>query len=166
MRPPAQKIGRDRHSTNQDKGQPVRQDGAKCIQSFGPTVFAEMSALSARPGAVNLGQGFLGFGGPGFVKDAAKRAVNNDHNQYAHPAGLPRLPAAIAADTNDRFDPNLDPEHHVTVTSGVTEAIFDAIMALIDPGDELICFEPFFDSYPASVAMAGGVMRVVRLPRS
>jgi aspartate/methionine/tyrosine aminotransferase len=122
-----------------------------------------MSALSARHGAVNLGQGFPDFSGPGFVKDAAKRAIDSDLNQYAHPAGLPRLRSAIAADFGSRFGLDIDAERHVTVTSGATEAIFDSIMALVDPGDEVVCFEPFYDSYPASVAMAGGVMRVVRL---
>ncbi len=141
----------------------MRQDVARRIQSFTPTVFAEMSALSARHGAVNLGQGFPDFAGPGFVKDAAKRAIDNDLNQYAHPAGLPRLRSAIASDFGNRFDLDIDPERHVTVTSGATEAIFDGIMALIDPGDEVVCFEPFYDSYPASVEMAGGLMRVVRL---
>lgn len=141
----------------------MRQDVARRIQAFTPTVFAEMSTLSARHGAVNLGQGFPDFAGPGFVKEAAKRAIDNDLNQYAHPAGLPRLRSAIAEEFGKRFDLDIDPERQVTVTSGATEAIFDSIMALIDPGDEVVCFEPFYDSYPASVEMAGGVMRVVRL---
>ncbi len=141
----------------------MRRDIATRIQSFTPTVFAEMSALSARHQAVNLGQGFPDFAGPDFVKEAAKRAIDADLNQYAHPAGLPRLRQAIAADFCTRFGLHVDAERHVTVTSGATEAIFDCIMAVIDPGDEVICFEPFYDSYPASVTMAGGTMRVVRL---
>ncbi len=141
----------------------MRRDVATRIQSFTPTVFAEMSALSARHEAVNLGQGFPDFAGPDFVKEAAKRAIDADLNQYAHPAGLPRLRQAIAADFCTRFGLHVDAERHVTVTSGATEAIFDCIMAVIDPGDEVICFEPFYDSYPASVTMAGGTMRVVRL---
>lgn len=141
----------------------MRRDVAKRIQGFAPTVFAEMSALSERHGAVNLGQGFPDFAGPGFVKDAAKRAIDDDANQYAHPTGLPRLRSAIAADFGSRYSLDIDPHRQVTVTSGATEAIFDAIMALIDPGDEVVCFEPFYDSYPAAVAMAGGIMRVVRL---
>lgn len=141
----------------------MRRDIARRIQSFGPTVFAEMSTLSARHHAVNLGQGFPDFAGPDFVKDAAKRAIDADLNQYAHPAGLPRLRRAIAADFGERFDLDIDPEGQVTVTTGATEAIFDSIMALIDPSDEVVCFEPFYDSYPASIEMARGHMRVVRL---
>lgn len=141
----------------------MRRDVARRIRSFTPTIFAEMSALSVRHRAVNLGQGFPDFAGPGFVKEAAKRAIDADLNQYAHPAGLQRLRSAIAAEFGNRFGLEIDAERHVTVTSGATEAIFDSIMALIDPGDEVVCFEPFYDSYPASVEMADGVMRVVRL---
>lgn len=133
------------------------------IRSFRETVFAEMSALSARHGAINLGQGFPDFPGPAFVKDAARRAIEADLNQYAHPHGVEPLRAVIAQDWLTRFGREVDPVRQVTVTSGATEAIFDIIMALLEPGDELIAFEPFYDSYPAGVAMAGGVMRVVRL---
>jgi len=136
---------------------------ARRIQAFTPTVFAEMSALSARHGAVNLGQGFPDFPGPAFVREAAKRAIDDGLNQYAHPAGLPRLRSAIAATFSSRTGLDVDFERHVTVTSGATEAIFDSILALVDPGDEVICFEPFYDSYPASITMAGGTMRAVRL---
>lgn len=141
----------------------MRHDVATRIETFRPTVFAEMSALSARHGAVNLGQGFPDFPGPVFVREAAKRAIDAGSNQYAHPAGLPRLRSAIAADFSGRTGLDIDSERHVTVTSGATEAIFDSILALVNSGDEIVCFEPFYDSYPASVAMAGGTMRVVRL---
>lgn len=133
------------------------------IRSFKPTVFAEMSELSARHGAVNLGQGFPDFPGPGFVKEAAKRAIDRDANQYAHPAGLPRLRSAIAADWGRRFHKHIDPRAEVTVTSGATEAIFDFLLAWLNPGDELITFEPFYDSYPAAVELAGASMKVIRL---
>lgn len=133
------------------------------IRSFKPTVFAEMSGLAATHGAVNLGQGFPDFAGPDFVKEAAKRAIDRNANQYAHPAGLPRLRSAIADDWSHRFGQVVDPEQEVTVTSGATEAIFDVLVAWLNPGDELITFEPFYDSYPAAVAMAGGSMKVVRL---
>ena len=136
---------------------------ARRVRDFKPTVFAEMSDLSARHGAVNLGQGFPDFPGPSFVKDAAIRAINLDLNQYAHPHGVPALRQAIAEDWSARFGLEVDADRHVTVTSGATEAIFDTILATLDPGDELVTFEPFYDSYPASVQMAGGVMRVVRL---
>ncbi len=136
---------------------------ARRVRNFKPTVFAEMSDLSARHGAVNLGQGFPDFPGPAFVKDAAVRAIERDLNQYAHPNGAPALRQAIAEDWTERFGLDVDPDRHVTVTSGATEAIFDTILAMIDPGVELIAFEPSYDSYPASVQMAGGRMRVVRL---
>ncbi len=137
--------------------------GAARIQQFRETVFAEMSALSAQYGAVNLGQGFPDFAAPDFVKEAAKRAIDADHNQYAHPHGVLALREAVAADWGNRFGVEIDPVRQVTVTSGATEAIFDIIQALLDPGDELVVFEPFYDSYPASVTMAGGVMKAVRL---
>ncbi|MBA3277053.1 MAG: aminotransferase class I/II-fold pyridoxal phosphate-dependent enzyme [Chloroflexia bacterium] len=136
---------------------------ARRVRDFKPTVFAEMSDLSARHGAVNLGQGFPDFPGPAFVKDAAKRAIDRDLNQYAHPHGVPELRQAIATDWTDRFGMEIDADRHVTVTSGATEAIFDSILAMIDPGDEVIAFEPVYDSYPASVQMAGGTLRAVRL---
>ena len=122
-----------------------------------------MSALSARYGAVNLGQGFPDFAAPDFVKAAAKRAIDANHNQYAHPHGVPALREVIAADWGRRFGADIDPVRQVTVTSGATEAIFDIVQALLNPGDELIVFEPFYDSYPASVTMAGGVMKAVSL---
>ena len=137
--------------------------GATRIGNTRETVFAEMSALSQQHGAVNLGQGFPDFPGPGFVKEAARRAIDGDHNQYAHPHGVLTLREAIAREWGARFGTNIDPLRQVTVTSGATEAVFDIILALIEPGDELVTFEPFYDSYPASVTMAGGTMKVVRL---
>lgn len=136
---------------------------ARRIQGFRPTVFAEMSELSVKHGAVNLGQGFPDFPAPAFVKDAAKRAIDGDFNQYAHPHGVPALRQAIAADWSARHGIEIDPDRHVTVTSGATEAIFDALIAFLNPGDELVTFEPFYDSYPASVTIAGGMMKAVTL---
>jgi len=144
-------------------GEPMTWQAARRVRDFKPTVFAEMSDLSAKHGAVNLGQGFPDFPGPGFVKEAATRAIASDFNQYSHPHGLAALRQAIAEDWTGRFGLEIDPDRHVTVTSGATEAIFDSILAMIDPSDELIAFEPFYDSYPASVRMAGGVVRVMRL---
>jgi len=136
---------------------------AERIQGFTTTVFAEMSALAAAHGAVNLGQGFPDFPAPGFVQEAAIAAIRGGHNQYAPVGGVPRLRQAIADDWRRRFGREVDPEREVTVTTGATEGIFAAIQAFLDPGDELITFEPFYDSYPASVTLAGGTMRVVRL---
>jgi aspartate/methionine/tyrosine aminotransferase len=122
-----------------------------------------MSRLAVQHGAVNLGQGFPDFPGPSFVKEAAKAAIDADLNQYAVSHGAPRLRAAIARTWEDRYGEPIDADRQITVTSGATEAIYDAIQALVDPGDEVIAFEPFYDSYLPSVIMAGGVLRTVTL---
>ncbi|MDQ4099246.1 MAG: aminotransferase class I/II-fold pyridoxal phosphate-dependent enzyme, partial [Chloroflexota bacterium] len=136
---------------------------ANRIRGFGTSVFTEMSRLAVQYGAVNLGQGFPDFAGPDFVKDAAKRAIDADLNQYAPSHGSSRLRTAIAHDWQERFGRPLDRETEVTVTSGATEAIFDLIQAFVSPGEGVVAFEPFYDSYPTSVQMAGGVFRPVTL---
>jgi aspartate/methionine/tyrosine aminotransferase len=136
---------------------------AERIRSFKTSIFAEMSALAAQHGAVNLGQGFPDFAAPDFVKDAAIAAIRDEHNQYAPVGGVMRLRVAIADDWQRRYGRRPDPELEVTVTTGATEGIFASIQALINPGDDLLTFEPFYDSYPASVTLAGGTMKVVRL---
>src|SRR5215210_3941902 len=113
------------------------------IQSFGTSIFAEMSRLAVEHEAVNLGQGFPDFAGPDFVKQAAKDAIDADLNQYAVSHGQSRLRQAVAQDFGGRIDRAIDPNLEVTVASGATEVIFDAIQAFIGPGDELIAFEPF-----------------------
>ena len=123
---------------------------AEKIRSFGTSVFAEMSRLAVQHQAVNLGQGFPDFAGPDFVKEAAKRAIDADLNQYAVSHGHPRLRKAIAADLGPRFELDIDPDAQVTVATGATEVIFDAMQAFIGPGDEVVAFEPFYDSYPTS----------------
>ena len=133
------------------------------IRSFGTSVFAEMSRLAVQHQAINLGQGFPDFPGPDFVKDAAKAAIDADLNQYAVSHGHPRFRAEVASDFGRRFDLEVDPDQHVTVASGATEVIFDAIQAFIGPGDELITFEPFYESYPAATQIAGGTFRPLRL---
>ena len=122
-----------------------------------------MSRLANEHGAVNLGQGFPDFPGPAFVKEAAKAAIDADLNQYAASPGAPRLRAAIAGVWNERFEADIDPEREITVTSGATEAIFDAIQALAGPGDEIVVFEPFYDSYLPSALLADATLRVVTL---
>ena len=122
-----------------------------------------MSALAFKHGAINLGQGFPDFPGPDFVRDAAKAAIDANLNQYAHPNGILPLRQAIAADWQLRYGNDVDVEREITVTSGATEALFDCIQALIEPGDELIVFEPYYDSYAASVLVAHGVLKPVRL---
>jgi aspartate/methionine/tyrosine aminotransferase len=133
------------------------------VRGFGASVFSEMSRLAREHGAVNLGQGFPDFPGPELVKDAAKAAIDADMNQYAPSHGLPRFRAAVATEWCERFGREVDPEREITVTSGATEAIFAAVQAFLAPGDELLTFEPFYDSYLPSAAMAGGSLRPVRL---
>jgi len=133
------------------------------VRSFGTSVFTEMSRLANQHGAVNLGQGFPDFPGPSFLKAAAKAAVDADLNQYAVSHGAPRLRAAIASTWNEQYGMDIDPEREVTVTSGATEAIFDAVQALVAPGDEIVVFEPFYDSYLPSAIMANASLRVVTL---
>ncbi len=136
---------------------------AERIQGFGTSVFSEMSRLAREHGAVNLGQGFPDFPGPEFVKNAAKAAIDADHNQYAISHGAPRLRAAIADDWNARYGGDVDPDREITVTSGATEAIYDAIQALTGAGDEIVVFEPFYDSYLPSAIMAGAQLHTVTL---
>ena len=136
---------------------------ARRVAAFVTTVFSEFSALALKHQAVNLGQGFPDFDGPDEVKDAAIKAIRDGVNQYAVGMGAPALRQSIAAHAQRFYGMRVDPDTMVTVTSGATEAIFDAIMGTVDPGDEVVLFEPFYDSYVASVEMAGGVPRFVRL---
>lgn len=136
---------------------------ARRTHGFGTTVFSEFSALALEHGAVNLGQGFPDFDGPEEIKEAAKAAITGSANQYAVGAGARALREAIAAHAERFYGQRVDPESEVTVTSGATEALFDAILGLVNPGDEVILFEPFYDSYLACVQLAGGVAHGVRL---
>ncbi|MHC4909453.1 MAG: aminotransferase class I/II-fold pyridoxal phosphate-dependent enzyme, partial [Planctomycetota bacterium] len=113
--------------------------------------------------AINLGQGFPNFDGPGFVKDAAVEAMRDGKNQYARMSGVPPLSEAIATTFGASIDRAIDPDAEVTVTSGCTEALAATFLGLIDPGDEVVVFEPYYDSYPACLAMAGAVPRFVTL---
>jgi len=133
------------------------------VRALQPTVFSEFSALAARVGAVNLGQGFPDFDGPEVVREAAVAALRRGENQYAHGLGAPPLRQAIAEHARRFLGVSIDPETQVVVTCGATEAIFDAVQGLVDPGDEVVAFQPVYDSYAASVAMAGGVLRPVTL---
>jgi aspartate/methionine/tyrosine aminotransferase len=136
---------------------------AQRLAGFGTSVFTEMSALAVQHGAINLGQGFPDFAGPDFVKAAAVEAIHADLNQYAPSHGLARLRDAIAADWLAQHRIEVDAEREVTVTSGATEALLSSMLAFIDPGDEVLFFEPFYDSYVPQTVFAGGVPRVVRL---
>jgi N-succinyldiaminopimelate aminotransferase len=133
------------------------------VAPFGTTIFTEMSRLAVQLGAVNLGQGFPDFDGPDEVKQAALDAIAQGVNQYGVTTGNPVLRQAVAEHALRFYGQRVDPDTGVTITSGATEAIFDAVMGLVDPGDEVVLFEPFYDSYLASVQMAGGVPRFVPL---
>ncbi|MBK7825542.1 methionine aminotransferase [Nannocystis sp.] len=133
------------------------------LQGFGTTIFTEMTRLALQHGAVNLGQGFPNFDGPEFIKDAAIAAIRAGHNQYARMAGVPDLNRAIAGHQRRFYGLDYDPDTEITVYSGATEAICAAFQALCDTGDEVVLFEPFYDSYRASITMAGAVPRVVTL---
>ena len=131
---------------------------------MGTTIFAEMSALAATTGAVNLGQGFPDADGPREIAEAAAAAILEGRgNQYPPGAGIPELRQAVAAHQKRFYGFDLDPETQVLVTAGATEAIAAALIALLEPGDEAIAFEPYYDSYAASVAMAGGTRVPVTL---
>jgi N-succinyldiaminopimelate aminotransferase len=136
---------------------------AQRVSNFGTTIFFEMTDLANRHQAVNLGQGFPDFPGPDFLKQAAIQAIRDDINQYAPGSGRPSLREAIARKMARHYGLPIDPATEITVTSGATEAIFAAIMGLVNPGDEVILFEPYYDSYLPSVQMAGGVPRFYTL---
>lgn len=129
---------------------------AQRVRGFGTTVFAEYTALAIQHNAVNLGQGFPNFPAPDFVKTAAQQAVAADLNQYARSAGHGRLVNALAAVYGPLFGRDLDPQREIVVTVGATEGIFATVQALVEPGDEVVLIEPFYDSYAPSVIMAGG----------
>jgi N-succinyldiaminopimelate aminotransferase len=132
-------------------------------QGFGTTIFTEMSALAERTGAINLGQGFPDEDGPAEVLEAAARAIREGHNQYAPLPGVPALREAIAEHQRRFYRIELDPVTQVQVTFGATEAIAAALLGLCEPGDDVVCFEPYYDSYAAGIAMAGATRRPVTL---
>jgi N-succinyldiaminopimelate aminotransferase len=133
------------------------------LQGFGATIFGEMSMLAARTGAINLGQGFPDVDGPAEVLEAAVAAMRAGHNQYPPPLGIPELRAAIAEHQKRFYDLSYDPDSEVLVTAGATEAIAATILAVCDHGDEVVAFEPYYDSYGACIAMAGATRVPVTL---
>lgn len=138
------------------------------LQGFGTTIFTEMTLLARRHGAVNLGQGFPNFDGPDVFKEAAARAIRapfaeGGFNQYSRMFGRPELNRAIAEHQKRFYGLDYDPESEVTVMCGATEVIFATLQALCEVGDEVVVFEPFYDSYRASVAMAGAVEKLITL---
>ena len=136
---------------------------ARRLSGFGTTIFTEMTRLAIEHDAVNLAQGFPDFDGPEFVKDAAITAIRDGRNQYARMTGIPDVHAALAARYRRDYGLDYAQGEEWTVTSGATEAIFAAIQGTCGPGDEVILFEPYYDSYKASVRMSGARPRVVTL---
>ncbi len=133
------------------------------LREFGETIFAEMSALAARTGAINLGQGFPDTDGPAEVAEAAIQAIRDGHNQYPPGLGILPLRQAIAEHQRAFYDLDYDPDGEVLVTAGATEGIAASLLALCESGDEVVTFEPYYDSYAATIAMAGARRRVVTL---
>jgi N-succinyldiaminopimelate aminotransferase len=134
------------------------------MTGMGTTIFAEMSALAVATGSVNLGQGFPDTDGPREIAQAAAAAILDGHgNQYPPGPGIPALRQAVAEHQRRFYGLDFDPDGEVLVTAGATEAVAAALLALIEPGDEVIAFEPYYDSYAACVALAGGVRVPVTL---
>ncbi|GAA1935352.1 pyridoxal phosphate-dependent aminotransferase [Streptomyces durmitorensis] len=127
------------------------------LAEFGTTIFAEMSALAVKTGAINLGQGFPDTDGPEEIREAAVRALRDGRgNQYPPGPGIPELRTAVAEHQRRQYGLSYDPDREVLVTAGATEAIAASLLALVEPGDEVIALEPYYDSYAASIALAGG----------
>jgi N-succinyldiaminopimelate aminotransferase len=133
------------------------------LRPFGTTIFAEMSALAVETGAINLGQGFPDTDGPDVVKQAAIDAIRAGHNQYPPGIGIPELRAAIRAHQQRFYGLEYDGAAEILVTAGATEAIAATLIGLCGPGDDVVTFEPYYDSYAACIAMAGATRHVVTL---
>ena len=133
------------------------------LAGFGTTIFAEMSALAVKTGAINLGQGFPDTDGPIEVLDAAVEAIRGGVNQYPPGPGMPVLREAIAEHQRRFYGLEYDVDREVLVTAGATEALAGALLGMIDDGDEVVLFEPMYDSYQACIALAGGVLKPIVL---
>ena len=129
------------------------------MQGFGTTIFAEMSALAAATGSVNLGQGFPDTDGPPEVVDAAIAAIRAGDNQYPPGPGIAPLRQAVAEHQERFWGLRYDPDTEVLVTAGATEAVAATLLALLEPDDEVVTFEPYYDSYAAGIALAGARRR-------
>ena len=137
------------------------------LKGFGASIFAEMTSLAVSTGAVNLGQGFPDYDGPPEVLDRAREMISTGHNQYPPGTGIADLRHAIAEHQRRFWGLDVDPESGVLVTMGATEALAGALLGILDPGDEVVVFEPLFDTYAGCIALAGAVMSpVVLRPRS
>ncbi|VFQ64954.1 unnamed protein product [Cuscuta campestris] len=153
----------DSKSTFKPLNHPKLFQVAKRLEKFKTTIFTEMSMLAIKYEAINLGQGFPNFDGPEFIKEAAIQAIRAGKNQYARGYGVPDLNAAVATRFKKDTGLDIDSDKEVTVTSGCTEAIAATMLGLINPGDEVILFAPFYDSYEATLSMAGAKIKCVTL---
>lgn len=133
------------------------------LPALGTTIFTQMSALAQQHNAINLSQGFPDFDGPDYLKARLAHHVSAGANQYAPMTGVQPLREAIAAKTAELYGHQPDSNTDITVTAGATEALYAAITALVRPGDEVICFDPSYDSYAPAVTLAGGVMKRIAL---
>ena len=133
------------------------------LPAVGTTIFTVMSQLAQQHGAINLSQGFPDYSGPQALMDHYCRHLNAGDNQYAPMAGLPRLREAISAKVAALYGADYDPEHEITVTAGATQGVYTAITCLTRPGDEVIVFEPCFDSYGPGILLAGATIVPARL---
>ncbi len=133
------------------------------LSATGTTVFTVMSALAVQHGAINLGQGFPDYEGPEDVVRAAADALLDHRNQYPPLTGVPELRQAVAAANRRFYGLEIDPNAEVVVTSGATEALIACLMAVVNPGDEVVVFEPFYDTYLPMIRLLGGIPKLVRL---
>ncbi|SNY87755.1 N-succinyldiaminopimelate aminotransferase [Nocardia amikacinitolerans] len=145
------------------RGMPARPATVARLRPYAATIFAEMTELAVRYEAVNLGQGFPDTDGPAGMLEVARQAIADGVNQYPPGRGMPVLRRAIAADRARRYGTEYDPDTEVLVTVGATEAISAAMLGLVEPGDEVVLIEPYYDSYAAAVALAGAQRRTARL---
>ena len=151
-------------SVNKKHGVNTRPLLNRRLEGLGTTIFAEMSARAVATGSINLGQGFPDRDGPPEIARAAADAILQGRgNQYPPGPGIPELRHAITAHAQRFYDLAYDPDTEVLVTTGATEAVAAALLALVEPGDEVIAFEPYYDSYAANIAMAGGIRVPVTL---
>jgi N-succinyldiaminopimelate aminotransferase len=133
------------------------------LQGYTSTIFTEMSALAVSTGSINLGQGFPDVDGPDTIKRAAIKAIEAGYNQYPPLSGIIELRSAIASHQQRHYGLDFDPVNEILVTAGATEAIAASLLSLCESGDEVVMFEPYYDSYAACTAMAGAQRRVVQL---
>lgn len=137
--------------------------GSEKTKYFTESVIREMTRLSDKHGGLNLSQGFPDFPAPDAVKNAACAAIRGDINQYAVTWGAPRMREAVARAFADRYGVRVDPDEQVTVCCGATEAMMSTMLAIVDPGDEVVIFEPFYENYGPDVILSGAVPRYVTL---